>query len=67
MCAVMNAADEVAVGAFLDRKTDFYRISEIVEETFEECLSFASAKTLDEIIAADRAARSIAERIVKKV
>ena len=66
MCAVMNAADEVAVGAFLDRKTDFYRISEIVEETFEECLSFASAKTLDEIIVADRAARSIAERIVKK-
>ena len=66
MCAVMNAADEVAVGAFLDRKNDFYRISEIVHETFEECLAFASAKTLDEIIAADRAARSIAECIVKK-
>jgi 1-deoxy-D-xylulose-5-phosphate reductoisomerase len=60
----MNAADEVAVGAFLNKKIDFYRISEIVCETFEECLSFSSAKTLDGIIAADREARSVADRIV---
>ena len=64
MCAVMNAADEVAVEAFLNRQTEFYRISEIVHETFEECLAFASAKTLDEILAADRAARRVAERII---
>jgi 1-deoxy-D-xylulose-5-phosphate reductoisomerase len=66
MCAVVNAADEVAVGAFLNGKTEFYRISEIVCETFEECLSFPSAKTLEEIIHADRSARSIAERIVNR-
>ena len=64
MCAVMNAADEIAVEAFLAEKIGFTDISDTVLYTFDKMLSASSAVTLDAIIAADREAREIAkERI----
>ena len=64
MCAVMNAADEVAVDAFLKEKIGFTEISDAVLYTFEKMLSSKNAVTLDEIIASDRAARKIAAEYV---
>lgn len=66
MPAVLNAADEVAVAAFLGERISFLGISEVVSETFERLLSAKSVKELDGIIAKDREARAIAEEIINK-
>ena len=62
--AVLNAADEVAVGAFLDSHLAFSEISEVVAETVERLSSLSSVNTLDGIFAADSEARRVAQEIV---
>ncbi|MBP3402011.1 MAG: 1-deoxy-D-xylulose-5-phosphate reductoisomerase [Clostridia bacterium] len=59
MPAVLNAADEVAVEAFLSGKIKFHEISESVINTYERMTAARNAVSLDEIIAADREARAI--------
>jgi 1-deoxy-D-xylulose-5-phosphate reductoisomerase len=59
-CA-FNAANEVAVAAFLEGRLRFPGIAEVVEETLERS-DGAPARDLDELIAADAEARRIAER-----
>ncbi|MEO6971698.1 MAG: 1-deoxy-D-xylulose-5-phosphate reductoisomerase [Chthoniobacterales bacterium] len=54
--AVMNAANEVAVSAFLDRRIPFPRIWQLVEEVMNRHTSIANP-TLDAILQADRWAR----------
>ena len=66
MCAVLNAADEIAVGAFLDEKIKFTEIFEIVEKTFDRMISARSATNLDDIICADKDARRIAWEYVSQ-
>ena len=56
---VLNAADEVAVEAFLNEEIPFAAIPVIVEKTLERC-SLAPVETISETMAADRAAREIA-------
>ncbi len=63
--AVLNAANEVAVAAFLDRKIQFYQITEAVCETVEVLQKAKQAHTLDSIIEFDREARIVANRILK--
>jgi 1-deoxy-D-xylulose-5-phosphate reductoisomerase len=58
---VFNAANEVAVAAFLEGRLPFLGIAEVVEETIEQA-SGAPARDLDELIEADAEARKIAER-----
>jgi 1-deoxy-D-xylulose-5-phosphate reductoisomerase len=61
--AVLNAADEVAVQAFLDGKIPFLRVVEVVEEVVER-VPLRAADSLDAIDAADLEARALAaERI----
>lgn len=57
--AVMNAANEVAVSAFLDRRLPFPRIWGLVEEVMNRHASVAQP-TLDAILDADRWARETA-------
>ncbi len=57
--AVLNAANEVAVAAFLEGRLPFYAIAETVIETVETFTELG-ADTLEERIAADRSARRIA-------
>ena len=64
MCAVMNAADEVAVDAFLKERIGFADISDTVLYTFDKMLCAKNSITLDDIIASDRAARKIAKQYV---
>ena len=57
--AVMNAANEIAVSAFLDRRIPFPRIWQLVEEVMNRHSSVANP-TLDAILDADRWARAAA-------
>jgi 1-deoxy-D-xylulose-5-phosphate reductoisomerase len=59
-CA-FNAANEVAVAAFLDGKLPFLGIASTVEETLAE-VDGASARDLDDLVEADAVARKLAER-----
>jgi 1-deoxy-D-xylulose-5-phosphate reductoisomerase len=56
-----NAANEVAVAAFLDERLPFLGIAAVVEETLAS-VSGAPARDLDDLVAADREARRLAER-----
>ena len=64
--AILNAADEIAVDAFLNEKISFTRIFEVVEETVEHFSKTYSKRTsLEEIISSDREARAFAEGLIK--
>ncbi|TML39960.1 MAG: 1-deoxy-D-xylulose-5-phosphate reductoisomerase [Actinobacteria bacterium] len=56
-----NAANEVAVAAFLEGRLPFLAIAETVEETLSE-VDGAPARDLSELIEADAEARRLAER-----
>ncbi len=66
MPAVVNAANEVAVAAFLRGEVSFLGISEVVMQTYEHLHQMASVHTLDEIIAADRMAREAATAFLQR-
>jgi 1-deoxy-D-xylulose-5-phosphate reductoisomerase len=56
-----NAANEVAVAAFLEGSLPFLAIAEVVAETLA-AVDGASARDLDELVEADATARSLAQR-----
>lgn len=60
--AVLNAANEVAVSAFLKGKIPFFQISESVCETVAEMANAADVHTLEGILDCDRQARALAEK-----
>ena len=66
MPAVMNAADEIAVGEFLSGNISFTDIFDVVRGVFEEMRDSRACVELDAIIAADREARSRAEQMILK-
>ena len=57
--AVLNAANEVAVGAFLEGRLGFLEIVAVVEKTLER-YDPAAPVTLDEVFAIDGEARILA-------
>ena len=63
--AVLNAANEVAVAAFLLNKISFYQITESVCETVSILNKAKDAHTLDSIIEFDREARRVANKILE--
>ena len=60
-CAVLNGANEVAVAAYLAGRIGFYQIHELVAEAMAS-VAFLPQPTLDEILAADAAARDTVNR-----
>ncbi|HEY8464366.1 MAG TPA: 1-deoxy-D-xylulose-5-phosphate reductoisomerase, partial [Bacillota bacterium] len=64
--AVLNAANEEAVTAFLARKIGFTQISRIVSEVmgYHQQEAFSTQPDLEEILAADQWARSVARRLI---
>ena len=62
--AVLNAANEVAVGAFLNKKIGFYDITESVCEVVERLSSAQNAITLDAILDYDKEARALAKSVL---
>lgn len=59
--AVFNAANEIAVGAFLDRRIGFLEIPAIIRNTLDTVIVRETAN-LDEILAVDAEARRVAEQ-----
>ena len=57
--AILNAANEVAVAAFLDRRIGFLEIAAIVADTLDR-YDPAAPSTLDDVLAIDGEARSVA-------
>ena len=57
--AVLNAANEIAVAAFLERRLPFTGIARVIEQTLER-VPAQPAETLDAILAADADARRAA-------
>lgn len=55
----LNAADEIAVNAFLDRKIGFSSIPLVIERTLAD-VEIRPLESVDDVMAADREARAIA-------
>ncbi|MBQ2521560.1 MAG: 1-deoxy-D-xylulose-5-phosphate reductoisomerase [Bacteroidales bacterium] len=62
-CA-LNAANEVAVKAFLEGRIEFYDIPRLCEGVFSG-VNFAAEPSLDEIFATDRKARALAAEKIR--
>lgn len=64
--AVLNAANETAVQAFLDQRLSFAKIPKVIEKTMSRH-SVAEHTSLDDILEADKWARIEAEGVIKSV
>jgi 1-deoxy-D-xylulose-5-phosphate reductoisomerase len=62
---VLNAADEVAVGAFLEGRVAFTAIAELIEATLD-AMPLAEPTHFDDLYAADAEARKRATRLVER-
>jgi 1-deoxy-D-xylulose-5-phosphate reductoisomerase len=64
---VLNAANEIAVEAFLDRRIGFLAIGRLVEQTLDHSAQLVglSPDSVDEIIAVDSEARAIALSLLR--
>ena len=63
--ALLNAANEVAVAAFLEEKIPFKAIPAIIEQVLADA-SVVAVEVLADVLAADEAARHAAQRMVEK-
>ena len=66
MPAVLNAANEVAVKAFIDEEIDFNEISHLVDKVLSRHRVRVDPR-IEEILAADRQAREEARSIIKRI
>jgi len=65
---ILNAANEIAVEAFLNRRIGFLDIARVVEETLSQSPEANTpADTLDGVLAADARARELAAGICRRV
>ncbi len=62
--AVMNAANEIAVEAFLKDKIGFYDIPRIIENTLDKC-DMSCDMSLDNVFEVDKQSRIIASELIK--
>ena len=64
MPAVLNAANEIAVEAFLNQKINFGKIAETVLTVTDKLSSLSGVTTLDDILAADKETRAVTRDII---
>lgn len=65
-CCVLNAANEIAVEAFLDDKVSFLGMSAIIEETLCH-IENQNSLSLEDYIAFDSQSRSVARNLIDKI
>ena len=65
LACTMNAANEIAVAAYLREEISFYGISELVAETMAG-VEFAASPSLDDIFATNEAAKEYASALIEK-
>ena len=63
-CALLNAANEVAVEAFLAGRLSFMQIAEVIAATLDR-IAVSAADSVDLILDADNRARLIAQELVR--
>lgn len=61
-CATLNAANEIAVEAFLDRRLPFNAIAGVIEETLART-SRGALRSIDDVLELDRRARGCAREL----
>ncbi len=66
MPCILNAANEIAVNAFLDEKISFLKMPDVVEYTMERSL-FSPSPDLDFLEVTDREARIMASGFINKL
>lgn len=64
--AILNAANEVAVAAFLARRIRFDQIAEVIEEVLQ-CQEVIEPASIELVIATDQAARQLAHAVIEKL
>jgi 1-deoxy-D-xylulose-5-phosphate reductoisomerase len=64
--AVLNAANEVAVAAFLDRQISFLSIPRVIRAVLDE-LSVRDVVSLEDVLGADAEARQAAQQQIRKI
>ena len=65
--AILNAANEIAVAAFLARQISFLDIADVVEATLNEYAGNAAITSLEGLFSIDAGARSYAQHKTEKV
>ena len=65
-CIALNAADEIAVAAFLDSRIPFLGIPRTIERVLE-LTPAARPESIPEVLAADHAARECAQEVVRNL
>ena len=65
MACVLNAANEVAVQAFLEEKITFLEMSDLIEECMSE-INYIQKPSLDDYIETDKASRALFNQIMQK-
>jgi len=63
---VLNAANEIAVEAFLDERIGFDRISTLVDRVMQN-VEVCAIKMIDDVMEQDRRARAVANEIIKEI
>lgn len=63
MPCIMNAANEIAVDAFLKKKIGFLAMSEVIEETMQK-VEFVRDLTLHNCLETDKESRKVAKQLV---
>ncbi|MAM89152.1 MAG: 1-deoxy-D-xylulose-5-phosphate reductoisomerase [unclassified Hahellaceae] len=63
--AVLNAANEIAVQAFIDQRIGFLDISKVIQASLDSCI-IHEASTLEAIVEADARSRVCAEELVRR-
>lgn len=61
---ILNAANEIAVAAFLNREVGFLEMSDLIEETLSKS-TFISHPSLEDYVNTDLEARVITEKLIK--
>lgn len=64
--AILNAANEIAVQAFIDREIAFTAIPRVIEKTLDQ-LPGGTLSSLDDVLAADAAARRVARACIAEM
>lgn len=63
--AILNAANEIAVAAFLERRLPFSGIAAVIEHSLEQ-ISGTTADTLNQVLQADAQARQVARDYIER-
>ncbi|MDP2041740.1 MAG: 1-deoxy-D-xylulose-5-phosphate reductoisomerase [Algoriphagus sp.] len=62
---ILNASNEIAVAAFLNKEVGFLEMSDLIEETLQKA-TFIARPSLEDYIATDQESREITTQLIKR-